>query len=226
MIFEKFFMAFCSSLDKKDISFLILRNYDLLPSSFGNDIDLLVRPSQVRETREILIKVASINHFSLTKERVRFNFHSFEMRSSTDPHCFIKMDIFTGLSKGWFSYMCVDQMLEKKINRECFYTPNLEMEIYCLILKEMYMYGFVRYKYQGYFKKMLPKIDLNIFESLLGKYVTKKSEKFILDNLNNLYSVKHYPCPKLIFFFDYKNIFRWFYLNFQDGVNFRWRLCK
>lgn len=221
MSFEKFFRHLCSSFDEENISFLVLRNYDLLPISFGNDIDLLVLPSQVKKTREVIGRVASVNNFSLTKERMRFNFQSLELHSNSNSQSIIKIDIFSGLTKGWVTYMSVDEILDKKIIRECFYIPTIEIEIYCLILKEMYMYGNVRGKYKSYFKQKLPYIDLDTLKSLLLSHLTKTSAEFILYNLNALYEVKHYPKPKLLLLFDFKNIVKWFYLNVQDKISFR-----
>jgi len=130
------------------------------------------------------------------------------------------MDIFSGVTKGWVSYMEVDEILLTKTKRDCFYIPSLEVEIYCLIMKEMYMYGYVRSKYKKYFKEKLKSIDLNIIKSLLDKYLKRNSSEFILTNLNELYEVKHFPKPKLKLIFSFNNMVKWFYLNFKDKFGF------
>lgn len=221
MKFEQFFRELCSSLDDENISFLVLRNYELLPLSFGNDIDLLVLPIDTNKVKEIIIKVGSENHFFCKSERQRFNFQSLELYNQFDPKFIIKMDVFSGLTKGWISYMNVDEIFLTKIERECFYVPSLETEIYCLIMKEMYMYGYVRSKYEDYFKKKFKCINLNILKSLLDRHLNRKSSEYIINNLDELYTVKYFPKPKLKLFFSFDNIVKWLYLNIKDKLVIR-----
>ena len=218
MIFEFFFKQLCDKFEKDNILYLVLRNYENLPYSFTNDVDLLVNKNDIREIESIITKTLNGKGY-LKKTSNKFNFNSYEIKDQNN-NTIVKLDLFSGLSKGWISYMDISYMFKNRRKKDCFYIPSLESELFSLILKEMYMYGKVREKYKKYLSLHLNEIELTEFTRLLHCYLTKKSAKFIINNLHTLCLVKHFPKPRIKYLLNMMDAFSWVYMAILNKVRF------
>jgi hypothetical protein len=156
------------------VNYVVLRNYQNLPEEYGNDIDLLLKPSDFNRAINV------IN--SLVKE------HGLKVNRVVSKYCYtgiyievedkiLLVDLFTNLVKGWVEYSKTYSVLENKCKRKNFYIPKLEHELAIIMAKEVLTYNKVRTKYERYIYSMQNKIDKDFLSDSLKGLFTSKSVK-------------------------------------------------
>ena len=95
------------------ISFLVLRNYENLPHSTSNDIDILLEPAFVEAAEECLLAAARGADFRL-HNRAEFATLACYF-SSNHSNAQAHFDLFTNLKWRSFDFLRCDEFLAQKI---------------------------------------------------------------------------------------------------------------
>jgi thymidylate kinase len=129
-----------------EINFLVLRNYENLPHSTTNDIDVLVSPAQLRPAEQILLAAARDTGFRLHN---RAEFATLALYfSRPDPTAQVHFDLFTALKWRGFDFLDCPDFLERKIQRGSFAVPLPAHEAATNLLASMIFTGKVKEKYK------------------------------------------------------------------------------
>lgn len=192
-----FFQELWISLNNK-IDILVLRNYEGLPEDLGNDIDFLVMKDSINEISAICREASKNLNFRLMKSIQRNNnLLSFYFSDKSNPLDTIKVDFFSELSKGWFSYADTQEVLNKKIKFGEYYVPNLTHEGYLLLMKELFMYGRLRDRYIVKFTSKYKDIDFNEVYKLSGGLINTLSIEKIENEYSNIANLVVKPKPTM-----------------------------
>jgi thymidylate kinase len=128
------------------IEFLILRNYETLPDSVGNDIDVLVRPSARDFAEKSMVEAAASRGFR-RHNRAEFatlaNYFCDE-QSGAQLH----VDLFTDLKWRSFDFLDCGRFLEQRIARGAFFIPHPAHEAATNLLATMIYNGSIKDKYK------------------------------------------------------------------------------
>jgi len=129
------------------IPFLVLRNYENLPGSTTNDIDVLVEPGQLRRAEQTLVAAADSAGFRLHNRAefapVALYFSS--RRSGAQVH----FDLFTALKWRGFDFLCCEEFLGRRMDRGLFAVPHPAHEAASNLLSSMIFIGNVKDKYKA-----------------------------------------------------------------------------
>lgn len=131
---------------KAGIDFLILRNYEDLPHSTSNDIDVLVPKKQQPAAEKILIATARSEGFRL-HNRAQFAtlaLYFSHTQTGTQTH----FDLFIALKWRGFDFLSVKDFLAKKIPRGSFFVPHPAHEACANLLASFVFNGRVKDKYR------------------------------------------------------------------------------
>jgi len=143
---EALLISIFESWTKRGIEFLVLRNYENLPSSTGNDVDVLVAPNQL-ETAERLMIAAARQCGYLMHNRVEFAtlscffFHPESLNQ-------IQIDLFSTLSWHAFEIVSTREVLEERQKRGLFCIPHPVHEAVIDLLTRLVYQGSVKEKYR------------------------------------------------------------------------------
>jgi hypothetical protein len=100
------------------VAFVVLRNYDTLPASTSNDIDVLVCPGQLAAAERSMLTAARHAGYTL-HNRVRFSpiayffFHTSSNRQ-------IQIDLYSSLQWHWMPMLLTEPVLAARIERGLF----------------------------------------------------------------------------------------------------------
>src|SRR5262249_22735528 len=95
------------------IPFLILRNYEELPRATSNDIDVLVRPGDLRRAEETLLSTVTEAGFQLHN---RAEFATLALYSSSPRSCAqVHFDLFTALKWRGFEFLNCRGFLDRRV---------------------------------------------------------------------------------------------------------------
>lgn len=158
----------------KAVNYAVLRNFNDLPRSIGNDLDVLIHPNDILKAEEIVNRVASNNGFSIFKIVRRFRYNGFYMFNEKHQD-FVLIDLFTGLCKGWRCYADAEKVLNRKVWLEGFYALKETDEMSTIICKELLTYGIVRSKYKKRFEEIFGTKSFS-FSKCDFNLLTKKSQ--------------------------------------------------
>jgi thymidylate kinase len=129
------------------VAFLVLRNYEGLPNSTTNDIDVLVHQEALGRAERVLSEAAEGAGFRL-HNRARFAtlalyFHSSKTLAQ------VHFDLFTDLKWRGFDFLRCDRFLEHRLDRGLFYVPDTADEAATNLLASMIFTGNVKDKYKS-----------------------------------------------------------------------------
>jgi hypothetical protein len=183
---------------RNNIDILVLRNYEEFPKNLGNDIDCLVMKNSIVDVSTICREVSTNFNFRIVKSiQMNNNLLSFYFSDNCNPLDIVKVDFFSGLSKGWLSYADTQEVLNKKIKFREYYVPDLTHEAYLLLMKELWMYGRLRDKYIEKFTSQYKDIDFNEVYKLSGGLITSLSIEKIEDEYSNIANLVLKPRPTM-----------------------------
>jgi thymidylate kinase len=128
------------------INYLVLRNYECLPDSTGNDIDVLVAPGQLRQAEQALIAAAAQNGFRL-HNRVEFATLALYL-SSRQSNAQGHFDLFTSLNWRGFEFVACEGFLRRKAGKGLFFIPHPADETATKLLASLIYTGKVKDKYK------------------------------------------------------------------------------
>ena len=129
-----------------NIRFLVLRNYESLPSFTANDIDVLVEPAQLRQAEQALLGAAAQAGFRL-HNRVEFATLALYL-SSPQTNAQAHFDLFTALKWRGFDFLSCQQFLQRKVGRDLFSIPHPADETATKLLASLIYTGKVKEKYR------------------------------------------------------------------------------
>lgn len=129
------------------IDFLVLRNYEGLPSFISNDVDVLLTSAQLRAAEDTLLSTARAAGFRLHNraEFATLAFYFSGESSNTQVH----FDLFTALKWRSFDFLSCEDFLERKISGELFSVPHPAHEAATNLLATMIYTGKVKAKYKS-----------------------------------------------------------------------------
>ena len=129
------------------IDWLVLRNYESLPDSTTNDIDVLVNPGQLRQAEQALLAAAAKAGFQV-HSRVEFATLALYL-SSRQSNAQAHFDLFTALKWRGFEFVASEGFLRRKIGRELFCIPHPADETATKLLAPLIYTGKVKEKYRA-----------------------------------------------------------------------------
>ena len=102
-----------SELNSSLVNYCILRDYENLPFSFNNDIDILVDETDFKKAINIFIQNSENNIF-LIKIKSRFGYRGLYFYDKDSNKIFL-IDIFFRLQKKWRNYIDSSVILKNKV---------------------------------------------------------------------------------------------------------------
>jgi thymidylate kinase len=163
--------------DKADIDSVVLRNYEGLPHTVSNDIDVLVSPSQAARAEEILVSAGRESGFRLHN---RAQYSTLALYFSDTSGAQAHFDLFTALKWRGFAFLNAERYLAKKINKGLFSIPHSAHEAATNLLATMIYTGKVKQKYKpsisGGFKA-----ESQEAISLLAETYGQKQAQFVVE---------------------------------------------
>ncbi|HOX58803.1 MAG TPA: hypothetical protein P5205_17160 [Candidatus Paceibacterota bacterium] len=130
------------------IDFLILRNYEGLPNSTTNDIDVLVAPDQRRHAEQTLVAAAEAAGFRL-HNRAEFMPVALYL-SSRQSNAQAHFDLFIASKWRGFDFLSCQGFLERRVRRELFAVPHPADEAATSLLSFLIYTGKVKEKYRPF----------------------------------------------------------------------------
>ena len=164
--------------NQNDICYLVLRNYEDLPSETENDVDVLIDPHQLLKTKSI-IKVVSgkngwvihnIGEFSCTAIYL-YNIVTMEQ---------LHIDLMCGLR--WHSFLFADHrvILNARLPFKNFYIPDPVHEAGINLLTRLIYSGAVKDKYKKKIQQVAQEAD-NQLEFFLVLYISSRLSRKIIN---------------------------------------------
>lgn len=197
-------------LNKSDLEYVVLRNFDKIPDDVGNDLDILI--NDLDEAKDLLIKMCLKHDWKIIQTIKGYNFRGYILANK--DKCELQVDFFQGMFKKWVAYYDSKLMLQNKIYQDTFYRPSDLDCLLSVVLKELLTYGYVREKYHNYCDTMVIQLRNNKAEmvSQLNKiFKMKNSEKLIDFIFQKKCRGKFKINRPLNFFFNVKELLTWLY---------------
>ena len=143
----EFVLALFAVWEKASIPFVVLRNYEGLPHSIGNDLDVLVAPKRLRDAERLLLQGAMARGWNLWR-RVEFSPISFWFHKRTSEEV-VHVDLFRNLCWRGLEYLDAEATLSRKRRNGVFYVPHALDEAAINLLTRLLYGGYVKGKYKG-----------------------------------------------------------------------------
>ncbi len=173
---SQFITAAFRAWEKAGIDFLVLRNYEGLPQTVSNDIDVLVSPGQARKAEEILRAAAPEAGFRL-HNRAEYSTLALYFSSASGAEAHI--DIFQGLQWRAFDFLNCDRFLAKKIGKGLFSIPHPAHEAVTSLLVTMIYDCHIKEKYKASITAGF-KVDPEEARALLAETYGEKHANFVV----------------------------------------------
>lgn len=131
---------------KPAVSFVILRNYEDLPKGWGNDVDILISPSDLALVRKITVDILRRSpHAPAARTMERLNFWSARLPCIDRE---LQIDFYTAISKAWANYADAKAILAaRRPSNALFSVPDPLHELLLIAAKELFAYGRIRSRY-------------------------------------------------------------------------------
>lgn len=150
-----------------EASYVVLRNYDLLPDYYGNDVDILVSRDSYDRARCIIINECHAIDLKVLRITTRYAYTGIyvDLRGRE-----LLIDLYCDLVKGWIQYANPQLVLENRIPYKGFYVPIVEHEAAIVACKDICAYGKIREKNLPLLQRAW-QCDERIFASLIERYM-------------------------------------------------------
>ena len=128
------------------VQFIVLRNYEDLPESVSNDVDILVQPQQLALAECVLIGAAGRAGYEL-HNRAEFSPVSlffFQPESLRQ----IQVDLFSSLRWRGFTLFSTEEMFRHRVQRNGFAVPHPAHEAAINLVTRLIYGGYVKAKYK------------------------------------------------------------------------------
>lgn len=179
---EKWVPALFSAWNKAGVEYVVLRNYENLPGEIGNDLDVLVDPSRIRDAEIILIEVI-VQHGGLLHNRAEFSpislfFHDGETRQQ------FHVDLFRGLTWRGAEILSAKQVLANYREHNGYRVVSEEHEAILNLLTRLLYGGYVKDSYKEKLEAYLSD-NRQGMQNALSKIVGKPCAKMLVDNISD-----------------------------------------
>ncbi len=160
-----------------EIEYLVLRNYEELPTFTGNDIDILLNPAQAKLAEKLLQQTAREKGWEI------HNIVDFACRAiylfNKDTLEQVHIDFMCGMKWHFLMFAHHDLMLKRRRRIKNFYIPNLAHEAAINLMTRLIYGGYVKEKYRSKICKsavndrktltevLSPWIGINLAEKLI-----------------------------------------------------------
>ena len=145
-------MSFFEQLEDARIQYCVLRDYERLPESFRSDVDLLVRPEDMRTVHDILARIPP-GHGWLLATRVHrpglWQYFFYPGVNDDGAGRFIlQLDIFCEISWKGIALLSSAAVLQRRVRYRSLFIPYEADEAAILLLKDLLSQGriFPRYR--------------------------------------------------------------------------------
>jgi len=152
---EELIVRLFTKLNNEQIKYCVLRNYENLPRNSGNDIDVLIDPSEEDNLYVFLKEFANTNKWNVIRVWNKNNLQTFVLYCVNDVIETLKLDIWTKLSWRNISWIDNNYVLANSTNYGIFKIPNSGSEGAILLIKESFGKGKIPSKYKGRIQKLL-----------------------------------------------------------------------
>jgi thymidylate kinase len=122
-IAERFLIEVFESLDRAGIEYCVLRNYDTLPRSIKNDVDILVKEQNLERAGRVVIGCCGAVGMRLF-HRVRHADLALYFCPVNDIKPQVHIDIFHEAAWKAFRFLEPDAVLHRRKKYKCFYIPH------------------------------------------------------------------------------------------------------
>lgn len=147
------------SASNNNLCYVYLRNYESLPESIGNDIDLLVYPNDLQAWKNFIKNYIKETDWDFYK----IEHHSCEcifLQEKTSKEI-IHIDLNTFIEYHFMIYASTHDVLSNRIFNRNVYTPSLIDELYINIMTRLLYQGVVREKHREQWERNLELLDDN-----------------------------------------------------------------
>jgi thymidylate kinase len=145
---EQLVLAVQRAWREAGIRFVILRNYERLPASIGNDMDVLVARDDLPSAEKLLISCAVMTGFVL-HNRAEFSPVSLFFYHK-DSHQQLHFDLFHSLAWRGFEVLAAPHVLAQRIDKGLFAVPHPTHEAVLNLLTRLLYGGYVKDVYKDF----------------------------------------------------------------------------
>jgi hypothetical protein len=151
MSFSQFLAALFEALDAAGVRFCILRNYEGFPASnTGNDIDLLIHPSELPHAIRALRSIQGIRFVGYTERPFVASVFVEGIITSRGSRS-LQVDFDLGLSWKGLPYLSTEEVLQDAVPRHAgtlsFFTPSPVHEAIISLFSSLLVGGWLKEKY-------------------------------------------------------------------------------
>ncbi|MCX7722080.1 MAG: thymidylate kinase [Verrucomicrobiae bacterium] len=159
------------------VHFLVLRNYEGLPQTTTNDIDVLVAKPHLALAEQVLVATAAEQDFYLVNraEFVPVSMHFANPETTEQVH----FDLFVDLRWHCFEFIRAEDFLNRKVQRGNFWVPHPADEACTNLLGNLIYKGRVREKYKRGVVAAL-RVHTNAARALLAESYGEKRAQTIV----------------------------------------------
>ena len=176
---RKFVIDFFNELKQKEILYCILRNYELLPTEMGHDIDILMKDANndiINKTIIPIVKCLGWNCYLKCSSYKFYTLICYSILTNSEVNI-IQLDIWTDLKWRGISWIDCEYILNTRRSYGDYFIPALGCEAAVTSLKEMMGRSFVKEKYYKTIQNGSLNDKENFLNCLLPKLGNDLSEK-------------------------------------------------
>ena len=143
--------ALFQHLAEANIPYCVLRDYEGLPETFGNDLDILVERHYIGRFREILLNAVMERGWLLVKEIRKFAFWSYYFcpsRFEDSQRHVLQVDVFSPITWKGIALVSSEYILRERRLYKQFYVARPGHEAATTLLKDLLAQGQVLPKHQ------------------------------------------------------------------------------
>lgn len=173
---EVLLTKFFAELEKKNIKYCLLRNYELLPQDVGNDLDLLIQGKDTQKFQKCVFAVAHTLNWKLLRV-THSSGHSVSCLFNPDTEKSITIDQWSSFNYKGIIWADGKKILDRRVKFNNFFIPQKSDEVATLLIKDLIQNGAVREKYHNQLQEQLNNgIENDIAEFIrwsLGDHISK-----------------------------------------------------
>jgi thymidylate kinase len=222
---ETFLTNLFDEWNKSGIQYLILRNYEKLPAFVGNDIDILLEPSQLKKAQGLLLNAGFRNGWrchNVSDFACRaiwlFNIETMEQ---------VHIDLMCGVKWHALQFANCQHMLKRRQSHKNFFIPNPVDEAVVSLMTRLIYAGYVKENYRDRIQKSAIQENLDMID-VLTPWIGKELAEKIIQSANNgeweKIEKKVKSVRKQIFFTNMRNPFNFLNALTRDAIRLirRW----
>lgn len=183
-MFEKIINTLFLYLDKENISYCVLRNYELLPKeNIGNDIDIQIDGKAITKFQSILSKLCDELNIKIIKKSKRYVLYNYVL--IYEDLQVLQLDVhYRGEEYRGVSYLTNKQLLLARKKFRNFFIPCDEHEAIISLFSSLLYGGFIKEKYKLKIKKTFENKEPEV-KAIIRGYMGEMLANEIVDLIIN-----------------------------------------